>query len=57
MKNDNDIIKLNNYIDNFDIKRNIFFRKLKDIHKNFFENDENTPLEGYYINYPSSEDY
>lgn len=57
MKDDNKERRLNISINNFELERKEFFQKLKYIQRNFFKNDEMTPLEGYFIDYPNNSNY
>ena len=57
MNYDDDNIRLNYYMDNINITKNNFSQKLKNTYKSFFENDEITPLKGFYMEYPNSNDY
>ena len=45
------------YLNNINKEKDYFFTKLKNVHKNFYEKDEITPLEGYCINYPDNDIY
>ena len=52
-----DAININNYMDNLDNEKNIFDQELKNIHKKFYENDEITPLQGFFVDYPDNNNY
>ena len=57
MKDDNKERMLNISINSIENEKDEFFKKLKFIHRNFFNNDEMTPLEGYFIDYPDNSNY
>ena len=47
--------ELDIYMENIDEQRENFLPKLKDVHKKFYEADEKTPKQGYYIEYKNSD--
>ena len=45
------------YKSKFDMEKNNFFLKLKNVHKKFYKTDEITPQDGYTIDYPNTNEH
>ena len=57
MKNNNFHTQINDYINIQERKKFDFNSLLKNIYKKFYKEDELTPLEGFYVEYPDNNEY